>query len=252
MRFSWLIGLWIAFFGSMMAEQNRLDIFFFYSPTCENCQFVKDTLLPGINTRYGDQLHYIWLNVDTALNYEKLSRIEHHLNRPESDYPIMVLGDTVLGSREEIEPALAAAIARNLDQKKYTIQDSVILAILQDSSLGIRSPQSADSEISIIYFTNPKCPHCSRVEKCLDYLTGKYPQIKISRFSDKVSEDLSLLEAFNQVYQVDDEFHLVTPALFIGDSFLINEQATDSRIIRIVENYQANGCGNKLEEARQL
>ncbi|MBP7460846.1 MAG: hypothetical protein KBA26_06120, partial [Candidatus Delongbacteria bacterium] len=91
-----------------------------------------------------------------------------------------------------------------------------------------------------------------RVEKCLDYLTGKYPQIKISRFSDKVSEDLSLLEAFNQVYQVEDEFHLVTPALFIGDSFLINEQATDSRIIRIVENYQANGCGNKLEEARQL
>lgn len=251
MCYLWLFCLWIGLPVWVLAQEKQIELYFFYSPTCEHCLFVKDTLLPSINEKYGKNLRYIWMDIDSAHYYEKLCRIEHYLNRPQSDYPIIVFADTILGTREEIEPELENLIARNLLNQLYTIQDSTILAILHDTATIIDGSQ-VNSGISVIYFNNPKCPHCSRVEKCLEYLTQKYSKIKITYFSDKNSDDLALLEAFNKIYKVDARYHLVTPALFIGDSVLINDEATDNRIIQVINHYIPGGTGDKLEEARPM
>ncbi len=235
----------------------KLKLYFFYRPECENCQFVKDSVLPQVNQDFSGRLEYLWLNVDEPDIYKRLTRIETYWQLPESDYPIIFFSDTVLGSREEVEPSLYRLIQTKLDAGLFEIVDSQLLEILNGDIPASMAESSAETvtahkPINMIYFTNPKCKKCSRVEQTLELLTERYPALTIQRFNDKEPENIRLLLAFDKLYQVDSSQYLITPALFVGDSALVGDDARDQRIQALFAHYASIGAANRLPEAQRM
>jgi len=216
--------------------------------------YFKTKIIPEIEKQFKNKIKYHWLNVDEEINYFNLTQIEKHYNLPEYEYPIIIFPDTIIGSLEIIKPNIKTFIAKNLKEKKYDIVDSNLKKLILNTKLSQQATANKQAIVEIVYFTNPKCKKCSRVENCLSYLKKKYPnQIKVFEYIDKKTDNLLLLQAFDDLYKIEQTKHLVTPAIFIGDSAYIGEKAQDIKIIKAVTFYLNNGgVKAKLDDAQEL
>jgi len=239
------------FNGNYFGE--KLKIYFFHSPECENCQHVEEHLLPQINNKYKDQLEYIWVDIDIPENYDILTLTEDYFQKYDKEYPIVVFADTMLGSREEIEPSFDSLIGIRLENQYFDNKNDKLDSILTGKLTKKSTPEeySENKKIVIVYFNEPKCPKCARVEKCLEHIEKKYANVIIHRKKDN-DENKKLLQAFNDYYHTNPELHLVTPAVFIGDSSFIREDAADNRILGAVEKYLSTGAEDPLPKIALL
>ena len=102
--------------------------------------------------------------------------------------------------------------------------------------------------IHITYFHKRGCQKCARASEILKRLKTEYPQVVVEMRYSK--ENRVLLEAMGALYNVPEVKRLTTPAVFIGDEYLLDE-LDETRLKAIVEKYLPTGIASRLLEAEE-
>ncbi|MBC8527198.1 MAG: hypothetical protein H8D22_10195 [Candidatus Cloacimonetes bacterium] len=96
--------------------------------------------------------------------------------------------------------------------------------------------QIKESPIYIAYFFKTGCQHCDRTYYDLKQLKKKYPQTVIREYDIASQEGMKLNEALSKIYQIPEKKHLVTPMVFLGDRYLLEENARLKNIEEIIHS----------------
>ncbi|MDO9577569.1 MAG: hypothetical protein Q7J16_06750 [Candidatus Cloacimonadales bacterium] len=90
------------------------------------------------------------------------------------------------------------------------------------------------SPIYIAYFFKTGCKHCDRTYYDLKQIKSKYPQTIIREYNIASQEGMNLNEALCKKYQIPENKHLVTPMVFLGNEYLMEEKARFRNIEDII------------------
>ena len=103
-----------------------------------------------------------------------------------------------------------------------------------------------DRAIYITYFHKRGCQKCARASAILKRLKTKYPRIVVELKYAKESREL--LEAMGALYEVPEVKRLTTPAVFIGDEYLLDE--LDAKHLEtVIQKYVQTGVVSRLSQA---
>ena len=116
----------------------------------------------------------------------------------------------------------------------------------EDFEFGGQDHVPDDGAVYITYFHKRGCQKCVRASEILKRLKTEYPQIVIEKRYAKA--DQQLLEAMGALYNVPEVKRLTTPAVFIGDTYLLDE-LNEAQLEEIVGTYLAAGAASRLSEA---
>ncbi len=105
-----------------------------------------------------------------------------------------------------------------------------------------------DRAIHITYFHKRGCHKCARASDILKRLKTEYPQVVVDLKYAK--ENRELLDSMGALYNVPDVKRLTTPAVFIGDEYLLDE-LDETRLKAMVGKYLSTGVASRLSEAEE-
>ena len=198
-----------------------------------------------------------WLSV--------LIRAQNESTEVASDTPIVIGNMTIVTNPAKGEAVGVLEIELNADQQVVSRQNqhlSVSERITPDADLemllslyddltedsgfdGQESPPD-DRAIYITYFHKRGCQKCARAREILKRLQTKYPQIVVEMKYAKESREL--LEAMGALYEVPEVKRLTTPAVFIGDEYLLDELDA-KRLETVIQKYLQTGVASRLPQA---
>ena len=98
-----------------------------------------------------------------------------------------------------------------------------------------------DRAIYINHFHKRGCQKCARASAILKRLKTKYPQSVVELKYAKESREL--LEAMGALYEVPEVKRLTTPAVFIGDEYLLDE-LDEKRLETVIQKYLQTRVGD--------
>ncbi|PMP67508.1 MAG: hypothetical protein C0189_01435 [Caldisericum exile] len=81
------------------------------------------------------------------------------------------------------------------------------------------------SKITILFFSTPGCSECALTRSYLETLKEIYPNIEVSEFSVSEPKNKELLANLGKIYNLPQNKLNVTPAVFIGKSAFVREEA---------------------------
>ncbi|MGC9100466.1 MAG: hypothetical protein ACP5HC_04295 [Caldisericum sp.] len=81
------------------------------------------------------------------------------------------------------------------------------------------------SKITILFFSTPGCSECALTRSYLETLKEIYPNIEVSEFSVSEPKNKELLANLGKIYNLPQNKLNVTPAVFIGKSAFVREDA---------------------------
>ncbi|MFA5271351.1 MAG: hypothetical protein WC412_03300 [Candidatus Omnitrophota bacterium] len=100
-------------------DAHKPDVIMFYSPHCKLCLELKKEFLPAIKEKYIGKVNWQELNVqENKENLVKLMSISMRLKNQEALVPSILVGDTLLVGKIEINDKLVGAIDLAISAKK--------------------------------------------------------------------------------------------------------------------------------------
>ena len=118
--------------------------------------------------------------------------------------------------------------------------------LTEDSGFDGQERPPDDRAIYITYFHKRGCQKCARASEILKRLKTTYPQIIVELKYAKESREL--LEAMGSLYEVPEVKRLTTPAVFIGDEYLLDE-LDEKRLEAVIQKYLQTGATSRLPQA---
>ena len=118
--------------------------------------------------------------------------------------------------------------------------------LTEDSGFDRQETPPDDRAIYITYFHKRGCQKCARASEVLKRLKTKYPQIVVEMKYAKESREL--LEAMGALYEVPEMKRLTTPAVFIGEAYLLDE-LDEQRLETVIQKYSQTGVASRLPQA---
>lgn len=188
-----------------------------YSPTCPHCHDVIDNALPPIYDVYGDQLELAYLDVSDTANYPIYLLIAQTYPDLPNSVPLLIMDDTILVGSREIPEQLPQLIDGCL------AKGGCDLPFENDTSSEAQT-QSAAEPVYVAYFYDAGCLECDRVSADLSQLEAQYPNLVLRSYD--IQEKADLCEAMCDEFGVPTSARLRTPAVFLGNSFLIQDDIT--------------------------
>ncbi|BAL80290.1 cytochrome c biogenesis CcdA family protein [Caldisericum exile] len=79
--------------------------------------------------------------------------------------------------------------------------------------------------IKILFFSTPGCSECALTKSYLETLKEIYPNIEVKEFSVSEPKNKELLASLGKIYNLPENKLNVTPAVFIGKSVFVREEA---------------------------
>ena len=116
----------------------------------------------------------------------------------------------------------------------------------EDSRFDHQGSPPDDRAIYITYFHKRGCQKCARASEILKRLKTKYPQIVVEMRYAKESREL--LEAMGALYDIPEVKRLTTPAVFIGDEYLLDE-LDEKRLETVIQKYFQTGVASRMPQA---
>ncbi|MEO0292916.1 MAG: DUF1573 domain-containing protein [candidate division WOR-3 bacterium] len=192
-----------------------------FSPkNCNDYNFIKKNILGPLEKKYRLKVNYFEINF--PINYERLIEFEKQLNERRECFPILVIGNSILGGKEEIEGKLEMKIRdcfyKNCELPKIEV-DKVI-------------PINRKEALPLFYFYDVE-NKCRRASYELKYLEYKFPFISVKRLNIKDKKNRELYEKMCESFKV--EKLKVSPILFIKNEFLTEENIRVEKIKEIIE-----------------
>jgi cytochrome c biogenesis protein CcdA/glutaredoxin len=232
---------------------------YFTAEDCPHCNAILDEVLKPLQDRYGDQLQIKVVEVSDPANYEMLIRIEEMFSVPpeERGLPTLVLDEHVLIGEEAIREQLPCIYesclgAGGTSWPAIPGLDDVSVADAGGLGGGLNpgvelEPCGAEeavicegpAPIWAAYFYEVGCQECSRAEYDIRYVQSKYPQLVVEEYS--AQEDATLAEWLGARFGVPEGQRLATPALFVGQDYLVGTDITAEAVLALAEKYAPTG-----------
>ena len=112
-------------------------------------------------------------------------------------------------------------------------------------NLGGEGSVDSDRAIYITYFHKRGCQKCVRANDILKRLKTEYPQLVVEKRYAKA--DQGMLEAMGALYNVPEVKRLTTPAVFVGDEYLLDE-LDEGQLETVIGKYLTTGVPSRLSE----
>ena len=146
-------------------------------------------------------------------------------------------------ARQNQRVAVSERITPDADlEMLLTLYDNLFEADGFDHQEGVPD----DHATYITYFHKRGCQKCARASEILKRLKTEYPQIVVEMKYAKESREL--LEAMGALYNIPEVKRLTTPAVFIGDEYLLDE-LDETRLETLIQKYLPTGATSRLSEA---
>lgn len=241
---------------------------YFYSDDCAHCIVIIDQVLGPLQEQYGDQLQIKMVQIrdpdapsslDTA-KYEMLIRAEKMFNvaSEERGLPtLLVDGQALIGEdaiREQLSclldsclvaggtawpdiPGMEGIAVEGEGGTGFDFGDGEELEPCgPDDAAACESPAT----IWAVYFYEVGCQECSRAEYDIRYAQSKYPQLTVEEYN--VQDDAALAEWLGDHSDMPEGQRLSTPALFVGEDYLIGADITSEAVLALAEKYASAGA----------
>jgi cytochrome c biogenesis protein CcdA/glutaredoxin len=241
------------------AEEPVVRFFVFEAQDCEHCRVVREEVLAPLQEQYGRQIEIQTFDIGAMENYEVMVRLEKEYGVSGLAIPQIFIGDTVLVGEEEIQERLGALVDQILEAGgcDYPTEDKPVAAPAMPSGTAAEpfcEDPAAVSEadvcevvggelaapVYVAYFHSPGCPECDRVSYDLSYLEQRYPNLEVRKFDLNTCAPLN--EAMSERSGVPPEERLLTPAVFIGDEYLVGDELTVERLEEVIKAHGQGGC----------
>jgi thiol-disulfide isomerase/thioredoxin len=241
------------------ADQAVAQFFVFHAQDCSHCRAVEDDVLTPLSEEYGKQIEVRSFDIGALENYEVMVRLEREYGVSGLAIPQIFIGDQVLVGEDQIRDQLRGLIEECLAAGgcDFPTEDLPIAAPLLPSDTTTdpfceapTSPQDAGvcevvdgrlaTPVYVAYFYSPGCVECDRVAYDLSYLEQKYPNLEVRSFDINTCAPLN--EAMSERSGVPPEQRLFTPALFVGDEFLIGDEISVEELEEVIQRHGEEGC----------
>jgi cytochrome c biogenesis protein CcdA/thiol-disulfide isomerase/thioredoxin len=234
-------------------------IVYFTAEDCPHCNTVINEVLTPLQTEYGDRMEIKVIEISEPANYEMLIRAEEKFSVPseERGLPTLIVDAQVLIGEEAIREQLPCLLNSCLEAGGTSWPDIPGLqevAVEGGAGLGLGSNPGVEVEpcgdeaaaacegpapIWAAYFYEVGCRECSRAEYDIRYVQSKYPQLLVEEYN--VQQDAALAEWLGARLGVPEKRRLATPAIFIGDEYLIGTDITAEAVLTLAEKYASIG-----------
>lgn len=228
--------------GGAIADEPVARLLLFYSKDCGHCQVVQQEVLPPLQAKYGSQLEIRALEVGEPDNYQMLLDLETRYGATQGDLPIVFTQKLALFGEQEIRRDLDRVLAECLTAGgcEYPTADG-----RQSES---QEAVSLSSEVHLAYFHQVGCADCDRAKYDLDELQRRYPALVVTIFDIAKPESKTVYEALSERLGVPERERLTTPAIFVGQDYLIGRSIDLSHLETLVLKYANGGSGPIWDE----
>jgi len=252
-----IVSLWAS--TAWAADGPVARFFVFEAQDCDHCQAVKEEVLAPLSAEYGGQVEIRHFDIGAIENYEVMVELEKVYGVSGLAIPQVFIGDTVLVGEEEIGERLPDLVAQCLERSgcDFPTEDMPVSGPALPSGTDSEpfcedpsTPGEADvcevvggelaAPVYIAYFHSPGCSECDRVSYDLTYLEQKYPNLEIRSFD--ITTCAPLNEAMAERTGVPPAERLLTPAVFVGDEYLVGDEITLERLEEVIERHGLFGC----------
>jgi len=237
---NFLIAILFAFAAVCFASE-RIDVYFFYSISCEHCAAIRSEILEPLKKEYSANLVIRELEIEEyPENYEKLIEMEEAYGDEGNEIPVLFVGERVFGG-EEIESefllylkSLLSAITA--EKKPKEPEEKEPESAVEDS---LRKLFQVEREYPVFmaYFWETGCQHCQRVTYDLQLLKKRHKTLLVKDFNVEERESKLIAEALGIRLDVPEELHMATPAIYLPDTAFVSDQisfrAVDEAITRL-------------------
>ncbi|MBU1878153.1 MAG: hypothetical protein KJ734_04305, partial [Chloroflexi bacterium] len=100
------------------------------------------------------------------------------------------------------------------------------------------TPQPA---VYMAYFYDPSCPECQRAEQDLNYITQHFSYLTIERFNIEEPHAKRIAAVLGERLGIPTTQRLGTPAIVIGQDYLVGTDVTLTAMMDLIQKYQAQG-----------
>ena len=97
------------------------------------------------------------------------------------------------------------------------------------------------------YFYQKGCPKCERANVLLNYLSQKYPHLKIKEIDLNTPDGKRLNETLSSRLNLPAEKRLIAPSVFIGSDSLLPEELTEPNVEALIRKYEKVETKSALE-----
>lgn len=88
------------------SDENALEVLFFYSSVCGDCDYIREKVVPALQRKYGNQISVKQLDIYNRENYEHLLALEKECNIKETNTITVFAGAEYLQGKAGIEKNL--------------------------------------------------------------------------------------------------------------------------------------------------
>ena len=241
---TYLLLFFIPTNSSFAQDATKVHFYIFYSDDCEHCEVFREFILPDIQERYNIEFKEFEISDDE--NFELLIKFEAQYGQ-ENDVPVIFIGDKVIGG-DDVDTDLENIIS------EYSKTGCPYPKLEKSEEKDTNAVDLSDDSkpIYIAYFFKVGCKYCDHTVYALKTLKKRYPQLEIREYEINSSESMRLNEALCQLYEVPEKYHQATPMLFVGETFLIEENANFGHIESIIKMYRLTGTEAPWNRVKHL
>jgi len=256
------VTAWLLLISFMLGTGTKADsvvhFFYFYDPACSVCEETHRDVLEPLIKAYGERIVVDERNISEMANFELMLKLEQQYQVMEGSIPEIFIGDDALIGGEEIRQRLQERIDHYLAQGGVALptvapaeptvtstaecKDCDEIHRAQRTAVASKSTptkETAKPPIYIAFFYQPGCDICERSERDLQYIQGKYPQVRVERFN--VQEEAALNQYLCIRAGVPEEIQLTAPIVFVGDAYLAGAQIRAGALEDLIQPYLNSG-----------
>ncbi len=248
-----LLVLVVAATGGSGLSADSLPLYVFYASDCDHCYRIATEFFPKIFASYSGDLDLRFYEIDLAENYDALVEVEDAWGVTQKEFPIVVVGEQLL-DLSDVESRLGEVLAGYVDQE-VSFPYPELLKDAQYTRTAVWDSEIAEvvdtvpKAVYLAYFYELGCKKCDRAEYRIKYLESRYSDLEVRSYDVGVAENKRLAEALGMLTDVPEQKRMSTPAVFVGDDFLLGDDVTDKNLISLVEKYGTAGSEPPWERA---
>jgi len=97
------------------------------------------------------------------------------------------------------------------------------------------------AKVYLAFFGNPGCPACDDAWAVITQLEQEYSNLEAKRFDFIAKENIELVEALFELYNVQHENRMADRLVFIGDDYLSGDSITEGNLRSLIGKYSQTG-----------
>ncbi len=216
--------------------EGRVRMFMFYAEDCQHCHSIINGLLPELKEQYGPIIETRLFEINEPENYDLLVRLEKAYGDRKNEIPTIFIDSYVLGSWQEIEENLEDIVIQCISKGGC---DWPSLPEVAPSKVEDFGP--AGKTIYLAYFSQPGCKECERAHYLIKNLERKHSHLKVKEYDLSLQQNKELEVALCMKYGVPKRKWLVSPAVFIGEDYLLEDKVNEAYLEKIFFKYGVGG-----------